>query len=178
MRRIVVVGNSGSGKTTLAQELAAALGLPVLELDSVMHMPGWEPRPNDEFRGVIDEFSSSEEWVIDGNYVSEGTAEPAWPRADTFVWMDPPRVRNTLRVVWRTFRRGVARQELWNGNREELRNIVKRDPEENIVLWAWTRHAHYRERYEEAMDSSWAHADVHRLRNHAEVAGFLASVRR
>ena len=47
VRRVSVVGNSGSGKSTLARELAASLGVPHLELDSVYHQPGWEPLPED-----------------------------------------------------------------------------------------------------------------------------------
>ena len=50
VRRVSVVGNSGSGKSTLAKKLAAVLGVPHLELDSVFHQPGWEPLPLEEFQ--------------------------------------------------------------------------------------------------------------------------------
>ena len=42
------------------------------------------------------------------------------------------------RVVRRTLRRGLLRTELWHGNREDLRNLLDRDPEQNVVLWSWT----------------------------------------
>jgi hypothetical protein len=40
----------------------------------------------------------------------------------------------------------ITRAELWNGNREEWRNLRTLDPETNIVRWAWTQHSKYHER--------------------------------
>ena len=45
------------------------------------------------------------------------------------------------RVVRRTLWRGLLRTELWHGNREDLRNLLRRDPDQNVVLWSWTSHA-------------------------------------
>ena len=68
MRRFSVVGNSGSGKTTVARALAAAAGIPHLELDSVFHQPGWQPLDTAEFRKRVADFTSGQAWVVDGNY--------------------------------------------------------------------------------------------------------------
>ncbi len=40
-RRIHVTGNSCSGKSTLAKQLAAALGIPRVELDALNWQHGW-----------------------------------------------------------------------------------------------------------------------------------------
>ena len=40
--RIAIVGTSGSGKTTLARAIAAATGLPHIELDAINWQPGWQ----------------------------------------------------------------------------------------------------------------------------------------
>jgi hypothetical protein len=62
------------------------------------------------------------------------------------------------RVLWRTVRRGVTRRPLWNGNRESLRNLLSRDPNRNIALWAWRRHTVYRDRYTAAAaDPAYGH---------------------
>ena len=143
VRRVSVVGNSGSGKSTLARELAAALAVPFLELDSIYHQPGWEPLPADEFSRVVTERTAADGWVIDGNY---SAVRPAvWGRADTVVWLDPPRRTVMRQVIWRTLRRAVTRQELWNGNREPVRNFFRLDPEESVISWAWHSHAKYRD---------------------------------
>src|SRR5512138_2189086 len=45
-RRVLVAGTSGSGKTTLAARVAAVLGAPHIEIDSLFHGPGWTKRPS------------------------------------------------------------------------------------------------------------------------------------
>src|ERR1700745_962235 len=99
VRRVSVVGNSGSGKSTLARELAASLGVPHLELDSVFHQPGWEPLPRDKFQRFVTERTSEDGWVIDGNY--SAVRPIVWARADTVVWLDLPRRIVIRQVAWR-----------------------------------------------------------------------------
>ena len=67
--KIAILGYSGSGKSTLARELAALHGLPVLHLDTVMFLPNWQERPQDEQLAIVQDFMDSyKSWVIDGNY--------------------------------------------------------------------------------------------------------------
>jgi adenylate kinase family enzyme len=173
VRRVSVVGNSGSGKSTLARELAARLGVPHLELDSVYHQPGWEPLPEDEFRRLVTAKTNEDGWVIDGNY--SAVRSIVWTRADTVVWLDPPRLTVMRRVAWRTVRRAVTRQELWNGNREPLSNFLTWDPEKSVISWAWHSHAKYRTRYgTAAADPANAHLTFIRLTSRRGVARFLA----
>src|SRR5690606_8241840 len=84
-------------------------------------------------------------WVVDGNW--NNRLAGALDGADTVVWLDFPRRVVMARVLRRTVGRALTRRELWHGNRERLTNLLRRDPEENIVLWAWTEHGAYRERY-------------------------------
>jgi len=63
-----VVGNAGAGKTRLARRLAGALGVPLVELDALHHLPGWEPIDPGQFMDVVSELAAAEAWVIDGNY--------------------------------------------------------------------------------------------------------------
>jgi adenylate kinase family enzyme len=170
--RISVVGNSGSGKTTVAAALAAALGVPHLELDSVFHQPGWVPLPEEEFRRRVAEFVAAGRWVTDGNY--SAVQDLIWARADTVVWLDPPRYRVMRQVIWRTLRRATLRVELWNGNRERWANVLRADPKESVIAWAWTRHHYTRQRYERAQaDPANAHLAFIRLRTPGEVAAFV-----
>jgi adenylate kinase family enzyme len=173
VQRVSVVGNSGSGKSTLAAALAVRLGVSYVELDSIFHQPGWTELPRDEFRTRVGAVAAGDAWVIDGNYTA--VRDLVWARADTVVWLDLPRPLVMRRVIGRTIRRAVLREELWNGNREPSSNWLTLDPERSIIMWAWTQHAKYRERYAAAMaDPSLAHLTFVRLRTPAEVRALLS----
>ncbi|WP_448629793.1 AAA family ATPase [Cellulomonas soli] len=148
-RRIKVVGNSGAGKTTMARAVAERLGVPHLELDAAFWGPDWQLVDQADGQATVRRFVADAQaaaggWVVDGNWNSRlGDALPV----DLVVWLDYPRRVVMPRVVRRTLVRVVSRRELWNGNRERWRSLLRREPEENIVRWAWTQHEAYRARY-------------------------------
>lgn len=174
-----MVGVSGSGKTTLARALAERLRMPLVELDGLMHQPGWEPRPETEFREEVERASSQPEWVIDGNYRQVVIEGPVWQRADTVVWLDLPRLTVMRQLIARTVRRAVTREVLWNGNREPLSNFMSLDRDQSVIVWAWVTYQGLTERYSTAMrDPTWRHLNFVRLRSNAEAKRWLRSVGR
>jgi adenylate kinase family enzyme len=169
VERVSVVGNSGSGKTTLAAELSRRLAAPHLELDALFQQADWQPLPEEEFRTRVAAFAAGDRWVVDGNYSS--VQDLVWHRADTVVWLDPPRHRVMRRIIWRTLRRAITGAELWNGNRERWSSLLRADPTKSIIAWAWTRHRVVRARYSAAQaDPANAHLTFVRLRSDDEVA--------
>lgn len=177
MQRICVVGNSGSGKTHLARRLAARLQLPHVELDALNHRAGWQEAPLDELRAELVALLRDHEerrggWVADGNYRSR-VGDLLHPQV--YVWLDYPRLLVLSRVLRRTLGRVLLRRELWNGNRERWRNLLDRDPGENIVLWSWTQHAAYRQTYG-AMSARDTGSQWVRLRHPREAERWLSTV--
>src|SRR5690349_1666603 len=92
-------------------------------MDSLYHGPGWVPRPS--FEADVDALLAE--------------------RADLFVWLDLPYPLVLARVVRRTVRRRLRREELWNGNQEGPLHTFFTDPE-HIVRWSWQTRHQYRER--------------------------------
>jgi adenylate kinase family enzyme len=175
VRRINVIGSSGAGKTTVSAALARRLGSQHLELDSIHHLADWEPIDPGALRSKVGEFVAGEAWVVDGNYSI--VRDIVWARVDTVVFLDLPRWRVMTRLVPRTLRRTALREELWNGNRERWRNLVSTRPEQNLLLWSWTRHDLQRQRFAEAQaDPAWSHIRFIRLASAGQIDRFVASV--
>lgn len=145
--RIIVVGTTGSGKTTLANQIAERLAIPHIEQDALNWGPDWTIRPDEEFQALVDEATRGDRWVIDGNY--SRSRDIIWPRADTVVWLDYSLALILWRLWWRTWRRFITREELWNGNRERLwEHFVTRD---SLFLWALKTYHRRRREYPELL---------------------------
>src|SRR5207253_519467 len=67
-----------------------------------------------------------------------------WSRATHVVWLDYPLALVAARVIRRTARRIVTREELWSGNREDLRSALSRD---GVVWWAVSTYIRRRRQY-------------------------------
>ena len=176
-RRIRVVGVSGSGKTHLAARVAARLRIAHLELDGVFWGSDWTLRNPEDARNEVREFVGQhpEGWVADGNWATplDGLLDPPGG-ADLVVWLDQPRWLVMARVLRRTLRRGLTREELWHGNRERPASWFQPDPEKNILLWAWTAYDRTRDRYLALVGAPW----FLRLEGPREVARWLESLPR
>lgn len=170
MRKVVLVSTaSGNGKTTVGKALAARLSVPYHELDALHHGPSWTEATADELRAKVEPIVASDAWVIDGAYQGK-LGDLVLEGADLVVWLDLP-IRVWLpRLLRRTARRVVTREELWNGNREDLRNALH--PRNSVVVYAVRGYRRRRRAYE----VDFARFPLLRLRSQAEVDRFLSEV--
>jgi adenylate kinase family enzyme len=165
--RIVVIGTSGAGKTTLARRIASRLALPHIELDAINWQSGWRDLTRhdpENFVRRVTEAIQAEAWVTDGNYGL--VRERLWQRATHLVWLDYERPVIMARVIARTFLRAVLRTELWAGNRERWRAIVRPS---HSIRWAWDTWARRRrETLQRLEQQQCVHLTVLRLRHPRE----------
>jgi adenylate kinase family enzyme len=170
--RIAVIGSTGSGKTTLGKALAGQLALPFVELDALHWDPRWtaltETDP-DAFVRRVDAATAAPGWVCDGNY--KLVRHLVWGRATHLVWLDYARPVIMARVIRRTLSRSLRGTELWSGNREQWRNLLRAD---HPVWWAWRHFSRHRREWAAALaDPAYGHLAVRRVRQPATVAEVL-----
>lgn len=117
--RIVIIGPCGAGKSTLARRLGAMSGLPVYHIDKLFWKPGWVESTKEELEVILEDVTSREEWIIDGNY--SRTFSLRLPRADLVIYLDFPRRVFFRRVLWRILSTyGRTRPDMAEGCREQL----------------------------------------------------------
>ncbi|ULH16353.1 adenylate kinase [Deinococcus sp. KNUC1210] len=171
--RLIVTGTSGSGKTTFARAIAARLGIPHAEQDAWNHLPNWQEAPLEQFRAAVDAFSAQPTWVMDGNYTK--AQDIGWARADTLIWLDYSAPLVFWRLLRRTLRRGLTREELWNGNRESLPEALF--SRGGIMAWFFRTYWRRKREMPEKL-AQYPHLRVLRFRRPAEAARWFAGLER
>ena len=109
--RIAILGPSNSGKSTLAVAIGRKLGIPVVHLDRLRHLPNtdWRVRPDAEFAALHEEAIGADAWVMDGNYSAHFPTRFA--RATGIIVLRGGRWANFARYLRRTlFQRERAGQ--------------------------------------------------------------------
>jgi adenylate kinase family enzyme len=171
MRKVAVIASaSGNGKTTLGRDLAGRLDVPFVELDALVHGPGWVETPDDVLRAEVEPIVASNGWVIDGTYQRK-LGDLVLRSADVVVWLDLPMRTWLPRLIRRTARRLRGREQLWNENRESLSDVIW--GRESLFVWAFR--SHFRRRREWPQELS--DYPVVRLRSSTDVQAFLDRAR-
>jgi hypothetical protein len=156
--------------------LAEALAVPFVELDGVFHQAGWTRLPPEEFERRVELLADGPGWVMDGNYSS--VRPVLWTRADTVVYPDATMATMLWRLIPRTLHRSLRHTELWNGNREKLGNLLKLDPEVNLIVWSVRNFDRHRRSFRAAMvDPQWSDLTFVRLCSPTQVEIFLKNAK-
>lgn len=105
--KIVIIGYSGSGKSTLAKILGKHYNIPVLHLDSVNFLSGWNVRDEKETNEIVMKFiEENESWIIDGNYYK--IARERFELADKIIFLNYNRFF-CLKSVIKRYKENIGR---------------------------------------------------------------------
>lgn len=169
-QRVTIAGVSGAGKSTLARRIASISHVPYVELDALYHGPGWTPRP--DFLSDVDELIRGSTWVTEWQYGAVKNLIAA--RADTMVWLDLPSPLAFSRVLRRTVRRRLRRQQLWNGNVEPRFRTIITD-RDHILRWAIRTRNKLRTSVPH-LEREFPHLWIVRLRSQREVDDWIGAL--
>ncbi|TML69096.1 MAG: AAA family ATPase [Actinobacteria bacterium] len=168
-KRVAVLGLAGTGKTRFGRALSERLGAPFVELDALHWRPGWVEATATELRELVEPLVAGETWVVDGAYRRK-IGDLVLASADLVVWLDLPVWVWFPRLLRRTLRRAIRREEFLNGNRETLRGALwSRD---SLLLYALRSRASVRRRY----PTELAAYNLVRLRSRSDVDRFLRAL--
>lgn len=169
-QKIVIVGTSCSGKSTFARRVAGVLGFPHIELDALYWEPNWVQAPIEVFRERVERALQAPSWVVEGNYGK--VRDTTWTKADTLIWLDYPFYIIFGRALFRTIRRAVIRERLWNGNRESIRrSFLSR---ESILVWVLQTYHRRKKEYPELLSlPEYSHLKVLHFRNPKQAETYI-----
>ncbi len=129
LQRIAIYGGSGSGKTHFSKKLGDKLDIPVYHLDDIFHGPNWKQLNTKDFRTRINEITSQDKWIIDGNY---SKIRDIVLSRTTFVFiLKIPLLNSLYHLITRTWERK------YNTGRFEItplpKNVIKSESGENFA---------------------------------------------
>lgn len=172
-QRISVVGTTGSGKTTLARQISQCCQIPHIELDALHWGPNWTAASDQVFRARVAEALKGDSWVVDGNYSQ--VRDLVWSQADTVVFLDCSFWLVMSRLLRRTWRRLLKQEELWSGNREDIRQSFF--SQDSILLWMLKTYDQNRKKYPILFQQpEYAHLSVVHLQSPHKTDEWLSSL--
>lgn len=124
MKKIVVFGKPGSGKSTLSKKLAAATGIKLHALDSIVYKKNGDLVDRKTYDEEHENILSSDSWIIDGF----GPIESFNKRldvADTLVYIDLPYVISYWLVTKRLLKGVVVKPEGWPDGSSVLKGTLE-----------------------------------------------------
>jgi adenylate kinase family enzyme len=171
MKRVAVFGNAGGGKSTLAKRMANLTGLPLYPLDLIQFRPGGGEVPREAYLKAHADLLRQDAWIIDGF----GGVASAWERfaiADTLVYIDLPAITHYRWVTKRLIKGLFVTPQGWPKNCPMWRSTI----DSYRVIGRCDRHL--TPRYRQLAADMGASKRVHHLKSPAEMAIFLAAIKR
>jgi len=167
MKRVLVIGPGGSGKSTFARRLGQVLGIEVKHLDRFYWRAGWTKPSNEEWLKTVDELTSGDSWIIDGNF--GGTLAQRVARCDTIIFLDMPR----LLCLWRVTRRRMLYR---NRSRPDMSEGCNEKLDLDFIDWVWNYSKRSRPRVIKLLNESSETKKVVWLRSRADAENFLLNL--
>lgn len=103
--QICIIGLSASGKSTLAQALGKKLGIEVIHLDQLAHIPNtnWEKQDEAIFMNSFHKIlTNHDNWIIEGNYSK--LMPIRFEKATTIIWLDYNKWSSVYRYIKRSLK--------------------------------------------------------------------------
>lgn len=127
MKKIAVFGKPAGGKSTLSKRLAAATGIKLYALDSILYQPSGEEVDRKLYTETHESIIASEEWIVEGfgPMNSLDSFNRRLEAADTLIYIDLPYLV-TYWLVTKRFLKGLfIKPEGWPEGSSVLKGTLE-----------------------------------------------------
>lgn len=124
MKKIAVFGKPGSGKSTLAKKLAAATGIPLHPLDSIVYTKNGDLVDRETYDKAHNSILACDSWILDG-FGPLGSFNKRLEVADTLIYIDLPYSLSYWLVTKRLLKGLFIKPEGWPDGSSVLKGSVQ-----------------------------------------------------
>lgn len=158
------------GKTTLAKAIARKYSLEHIELDQIANLPGWNRRPPEEFRQIVEERMAANPngWVTD--HFHSDVVDLIHERAESLIVLHLPYPTMLWRRTLRSLKRAWTGEEVCGGNVETFRQHLF--SKESAILEMWQKRDRYRRISETISKVAREGVDFYVIRSSRELNNF------
>lgn len=136
MKKVAIFGKPGSGKSTLAKSLAAATGIPLHQLDSIVYKKNGDLVDRGIYEKAHENILCSDEWIIDG-FGPMGSFNKRLEIADTLIYIDLPYVVSYWLVTKRFLKGIITKPEGWPDGSSILKGTLQSYKTLNLCPKFW-----------------------------------------
>lgn len=124
MKKVAIFGKPGSGKSTLAKSLAAATGIPLHQLDSIVYKKNGDLVDRGIYEKAHENILCSDEWIIDG-FGPMVSFNKRLEIADILIYIDLPYVVSYWLVTKRFLKGIITKPEGWPDGSSILKGTLQ-----------------------------------------------------
>lgn len=127
MKKIAVFGKPSSGKSTLSKKLAAATGIPLHAVDSILYQANGDEVDRQNYIDTHDNLLASETWIIEGfaPMNSLETFNKRLEAADTLIYIELPYPTTYCLVTKRLLKGLFFKPEGWPDKSSVLKGTLE-----------------------------------------------------
>ncbi len=169
MKKIAVFGKPGSGKSTLSKNLAAATGIELHALDSIVYKKNGDRVDRNIYDEAHENILASGNWIIDGF----GPIESFYKRleaADTLIYIDLPYPVSYWLVTKRLLKGVIVKPEGWPEGSSVLKGSLESYRVLKLCPMFWNVE------FTQRLEKLSADRSLHVIRSVAELDSFVGEI--
>ena len=171
MKKVAVFGKPGSGKSTLAKKLAAATGIPLYPLDSIVYTKNGDLVDRETYDKAHDSILACDSWILDG-FGPLGSFNKRLELADTLIYIDLPYSVSYWLVTKRLLKGLFIKPEGWPDGSSVLKGSVQSYKTLKLCPKFWNDD--FSNKLEKLQESS-ANKSLYVIRSLSQLNGFVGN---